>query len=149
MKGIENYKKEISKRIGLMISMAVLGLVAILFCNFYLKNIFPVKADETDYLLGFFTGFELVCVFFIARLIRIYKDDKALMKMYLKENDEREILIKMKSGFFIVPLLSMIIVLVSFITAYFSREAFIALQAVALVQIIVSLLLKIYWKINI
>ena len=100
----------------------------------------------TDYVVGFFTGLELVSVFYMAMLIRAYRNRDILEKMYTKETDERMILIKMKSGANIIPIFSMVIVIVSLIVAYVSYEAFLALMIVAFVQIILSKTLKIYWS---
>ena len=79
------------------------------------------------------------------KLVNVYRNEEALKKYFLKETDEREIFIRMKSGAVIVPILSMIIVVLSFIVAYFSYEAFFTMEIIALVQIIVSFAIKSYW----
>lgn len=146
MNRLENYKEEIGKRIGLLVVLCVLALLAMLFGNFYLKNQMPLKENATDYVLGFFTGIEIVCLFYIGKLAKVYRNPDELRKMYVKETDEREMLIRMKSGANIVPLLSMLIVIVAFVYAYISYEVFVVLQVVAFAQIIISKLLKIYWQ---
>lgn len=146
MNKLENYKKEIGFRISFLVLLCIVALLAVIIGNFYLKNKFPLKEDVTDYVIGFFTGLELVSVFYMSMLARAYRNRDILEKMYTKETDERVILIKMKSGANIIPIFSMVIVIVSLIVAYVSYEAFLALMIVAFVQMIFSKILKIYWS---
>lgn len=146
MKNLQNYRKEIARRISLLVVFCVTALLAIVLAAFFLKDISPSKADTTDYVLGFFTGIELVCLFYMGCLIRAYRDEKYLKEMYTKETDEREILIRMKSGKDIVPILSFVIAVIACVMSYVNYEVFIALTAVAIAQIIITVVLKIYWS---
>ena len=146
MNKLEKYKKEIGFRISILLLLCILALLAVVIGNFYLKYTFPLKEDMTDYVVGFFIGLELVSVFYMSMFMKAYRNRDILEKMYTKETDEREIVIKMKSGENIIPIFSMIIVIVSLIVAYISYEAFLALMIVAIVQIIFSKLLKLYWS---
>lgn len=146
MKNLQNYRKEIARRISLLVVFCVTALLAIVIGAVFLKDISPSKADTTDYVLGFFTGIELVCLFYMGCLIRAYRDEKYLKEMYTKETDEREILIRMKSGKDIVPILSFVIAVIACVMSYINFEVFIALTAVAIAQIIITVILKIYWS---
>ena len=146
MKNLQNYRKEIARRISLLVVFCVTALIAIILGAVFLKDISPSKADTTDYVLGFFTGIELVCLFYMGCLIRAYRDEKYLKEMYTKETDEREILIRMKSGTNIVPILSFVIAVIACVMSYVNYEVFIALTAVAIAQIIITVVLKIYWS---
>lgn len=146
MKNLQNYRKEIARRISLLVVFCVTALLAIVIGAVFLKDISPSKADTTDYVLGFFTGIELVCIFYMGCLIRAYRDEKYLKEMFTKETDEREILIRMKSGKNIVPILSFVIAVIACVMSYVNYEVFIALTAVAIAQIIITVILKIYWS---
>lgn len=146
MKNLQNYRKEIARRISLLVVFCVTALLAIVLGADFLKDISLGTTDRTDYVLGFFTGIELVCVFYMGCLIRAYRDEKYLKEMYTKETDEREILIRMKSGKNIVPILSFVIAVIACVMSYVNYEVFIALTAVAIAQIIITLILKIYWS---
>ena len=146
MNKLEKYKKEIGFRINILFLLCIVALLAVVIGNFYLKYKFPLKEDMTDYVVGFFIGLELVSVFYMSMFMKAYRNRDILEKMYTKETDEREIVIKMKSGENIIPIFSMVIVIVSLIVAYVSYEAFLALMIVAFVQIIFSKLLKLYWS---
>lgn len=146
MKNLQNYRKEIARRISLLVVFCVTALLAIVLGADFLKDISLETTDRTDYVLGFFTGIELVCVFYMGCLIRAYRDEKYLKEMYTKETDEREILIRMKSGKNIVPILSLVIAVIACVMSYVNYEVFIALTAVSIAQIIITLILKIYWS---
>ena len=146
MKNLQNYRKEIARRISLLVVFCVTALLAVVLGADFLKDISLETTDRTDYVLGFFTGIELVCVFYMGCLIRAYRDEKYLKEMYTKETDEREILIRMKSGKNIVPILSLVIAVIACVMSYVNYEVFIALTAVAIAQIIITLILKIYWS---
>ena len=146
MKNLQNYRKEIARRISLLVVFCVIALLAIVLGADFLKDISLETTDTTDYVLGFFTGIELVCVFYMGCLIRAYRDEKYLKEMYTKETDEREILIRMKSGKNIVPILSLVIAVIACVMSYVNYEVFIALTAVAIAQIIITVILKIYWS---
>ena len=146
MKNLQNYRKEIARRISLLVVFCVIALLAIVLGADFLKDISLETTDRTDYVLGFFTGIELVCVFYMGCLIRAYRDEKYLKEMYTKETDEREILIRMKSGKNIVPILSFVIAVIACVMSYVNYEVFIALTAVAIAQIIITVILKIYWS---
>ena len=146
MKNLQNYRKEVARRISLLVVFCITALLAIVLGAVFLKDISPSKADTTDYVLGFFTGIELVCLFYMGCLIRAYRDEKYLKEMYTKETDEREILIRMKSGKDIVPILSFVIAVIACVMSYINFEVFIALTAVAIAQIIITVILKIYWS---
>lgn len=146
MKNLQNYRKEIARRISLLVVFCITALLAIVLGAVFLKDISPSASDTTDYVLGFFTGIELVCIFYMGCLIRAYRDEKYLKEMYTKETDEREILIRMKSGKDIVPILSFVIAVIACVMSYVNYEVFIALTAVAIAQIIITVILKIYWS---
>lgn len=146
MKNLQNYRKEIARRISLLVVFCIIALLAIVLGAAFLKDISPNTTDRTDYVLGFFTGIELVCVFYMGCLIRAYRDEKYLKEMYTKETDERERLIRMKSGKDIVPILSLVIAVIACVMSYVNYEVFIALTAVSIAQIIITLILKIYWS---
>lgn len=146
MKNLEKYKKEIANRIRIRGAFSGLAIIAVLVGNFYLKEKFPLQENATDFMLGFFTGLQIINLYYMGSLIRAYRNEAALHEMYTKEADEREILIRMKSGDTIIPIFSMLIAIVSLVVFYISYEVFIALIIVAFAQIIASKTLKIYWS---
>lgn len=145
MKNLDSYKQSLEKRRAAIIVLISISLIAILALNFYVKAEIPEKQNLTDYATGFFTGIELACVFFLARLYKAIRNHEALKSMYLKENDERNILIRTKSGFPLIVYLSTTLFLIGLIVGYFNYTAFLTITAVAIGQIVISLILKLYW----
>lgn len=146
MKSLESYKKELENKIGVLVVICVLALLAVSFGNFFLKDAFPTKDVVNYYVIGFFLGVEVACLVQMGVYFKALKDENALKKMYTEENDEREIFIRMKSGYTVVPLFSGLILSASFAFAYISFEVFVALTIVAISQIIISFLLRKYWS---
>ncbi|WP_082159994.1 hypothetical protein [Actinobaculum suis] len=69
-----------------------------------------------------------------------------LKQAYIRETDEREAAIRVKSGRPIITVLSMALVGASLIVGPFSIPAFITLQCVAAFQLITAFALTGYWS---
>lgn len=145
MKNLDAYKKSLEKRRAVVIALISISLIAILIVNFYIRTEIPEKENLTDYATGFFTGIELACVYALARLFKAMRDHDSLKSMYLKETDERNILIRTKSGFPLIVYLSTTLFLIGLVVGYFNYTAFLTITAVAIGQIAISLILKLYW----
>ena len=76
------------------------------------------------------------------------KDEAKLRLLYNEENDERMKLIRAKAGVPMVLILSMALVLASMFIGYWNETAFVVLIGVALFQLLVSLGVKLYYKIK-
>lgn len=145
MKNLDSYKQSLEKRrVALVVLMSICSIAILALC-FYVRVAIPEKEYLTGYATGFFIGIELGCVFFLARLCKAMRDHEALKSMYLKETDERNILIRTKSGFPLIVYLSTMLFLIGLIVGYFNYTAFLTITAVAIGQIVISLLLKLYW----
>lgn len=145
MKNLDSYKKSLQERGAGLIILTCLSLITVLVLNFYVRVAIPEKEDLTDCATGFFIGFEFACVFILARFFKAIRNHEVLKIMYLKETDERNILIRTKSGFPLVAYLSTALFLIGLIVGYFNYTAFLTITAVAIGQILISLILKLYW----
>lgn len=74
------------------------------------------------------------------------RNGEILQAAYIRENDEREAAIRMKSGRPAITVLSMVLVGASLIVGTFSITAFIALQSAAAFQLIATFALTGYWS---
>ena len=95
---------------------------------------------------GLSIGIELVCVFQLGKLWKMLKDEDVLKEVYIREHDEREALIQMKSGLHVIPILSFIILICAMLVGFFNDIIFYTLVIVGIGQILIALALKIYWK---
>lgn len=145
MKNLEKFKRELKNRVALMVVLMVLALLAAIFSIFYLRPKFPTKDVLNGFTFGFFIGIENFCIMYMVRIGKALQNESELKKLYTEENDEREVLIRLKSGSNIVPLISSLIFIAAIPVGYISTDAFIAMGLIATIQIIISAALKHYW----
>jgi uncharacterized membrane protein len=95
---MDKYREKIRKRIIVM--AFVLIVLAVIY--FMLPLIITELPSIPDFIRGFhmgsFTAIELVLVFYIVRYIVSLRNEGALKKLYIEENDERTKMIMQKSG---------------------------------------------------
>lgn len=72
-------------------------------------------------------------------------DDAALRAKWYEEHDERMLMINMRAGIPFVDYMNMVLELAALISLPFSAAVCVTLLAVAFVQTLLSVVLKIYW----
>ena len=80
------------------------------------------------------------------RYRRALKDEEKLRLLYNQENDERMKAIRAKAGVPMVLVLSLALVLGGMVIGYWNETIFVVLICVALFQLLVSLGVKLYYK---
>lgn len=100
---MEKYKKSlIHSAVQTTLLCILLIVVYILFESPALSGFLPSESDNKEYAsglrLGALTGFLLITAFYMIRTIFVVHKPEKLQKMYIKTNDEREKLIKQKTG---------------------------------------------------
>lgn len=127
---------------------AYIGLVFIflLIGKFYLKE----KLKNDDFLFGILHGFaigiELFCFNKIIKIIKASEDIEILKQMYIKENDEREIFINLKSGFPVLVKLSIAIFIAAILAGFINKVVCLTLITVGICQLLISKVIKLYWS---
>ena len=58
------------------------------------------------FLTGLVLGFNFICLYLICKTKKALQDKKLLKEMYIKEYDERERFIKLKSASFLISILA-------------------------------------------
>lgn len=144
---MEKYKKAIVIRIVLLSILALIGVGLGLFDVFWaqqnLKNSFLFCFQG-----GFSLAMGLVSTVWIIRYGAVLRDENKLQLQYNKEHDERTKAIKSKAGLPVVLILSIVLVLAGMVAGYFDATVFYTLIAVAIVQLLVSLIIKaVYFRI--
>jgi hypothetical protein len=74
------------------------------------------------------------------------KDDDVLREMYLEEHDERNILIRARSGETTLTVLIRVLIVAAFVSALFSKTVFLTLAAVLIFTWILRLAVKSHFK---
>lgn len=122
-------------------AMAFLGLG-----RFLLKET-PVFNDlSSGFLTGLILGMNLICLYLIFNTNKALKDERLLKEMYIREYDERENFIKLKSASYIISILALGIFIVSIFASYINIIVFYTLAFTGVFILLVGLVLKIYWR---
>lgn len=141
---LENYHEVLKKREKLYKSYISFALIFWGIGNFLLKD----QAMINDSVLGFFNGLilgiEIICAFWVFRIRKALKDDNLLRKLYIKDFDERENLIKLKSSSTLIGKIAITIFVIAILTSFFNIVVFYTLVITGISLIMVSLFLKLY-----
>lgn len=143
---LEKYWREIKNRVSVYQALIAVTLVFVIIGNVLLKDRGQMVESVRGFATGLFIGIELVCVFQLGKLWKMLKDEEVLKEVYIREHDEREALIQMKSGLHVIPILSFIILICAILVGFFNDTIFYTLVIVGIGQILIALALKIYWK---
>ena len=143
---LEKYRREIKNRVSVYQALIAVALVFVIIGNVLLKDRGQTVESVRGFATGLSIGIELVCVFQLGKLWKMLKDEEVLKEVYIREHDEREALIQMKSGLHVVPILSFIILICAILVGFFNDTIFYTLVVVGIGQILIALALKIYWK---
>lgn len=145
MNELEQYRNELKKRQALALIFVILGLAFSALGNVFLRaNVPGTPIFNIITVAGII--FELICVGYMGVNLGKMRNDEILQSAYIRENDEREAAIRMKSGRPVITVLSMVLVGASLIVDAFSITAFIALQSAAAFQLIAAFALTGYWS---
>lgn len=145
MNELEQYRNELKKRQALTLIFVILGLAFSALGNVFLRaNVPGTPIFNIITVAGII--FELICVGYMGVNLGKMRNDEILQAAYIRENDEREAAIRMKSGRPVITVLSMVLVGASLIMGAFSITAFIALQSAAAFQLIAAFALTGYWS---
>ena len=106
----------------------------------------PAVTDHPAYagLLGFCAGGLLVGVFGMAKFHRALRDDTALRRLYNQEHDERMQAIRAKAGFPVTVFMGAGMIAAGLVATFFNMTVALTLIAAAVVQLLVSVVIK-FW----
>lgn len=142
---LDTYSEELKSREKIYKLYIGLALIFIFIGERLLKD----KIAYNDFIFGFIygivIGMELFCVGKVIKINKARDDYGLLRKMYIEENDERQILIRLKSGYPILVNLSLAIFLFAILAGFINKEVFVTLLSVGVFQLLVSKAIKLYW----
>jgi hypothetical protein len=144
---MDQFKKKLKTRIILLCAVLLL-FVAILLYNQFGANAAWKDSLAFSFQCGFSAAGSLSLVFWLMKTRAALKDEAKLRLLYNAEKDERMSAIRAKAGIPMVLILSMLLVLAGMVIGYFDETVFVVLICVALFQLLVSLGVKLYYKIK-
>ncbi len=139
---MENYKKSLKTKNFWMI------LIIIFIFAIYLILLINKKfIDEYDlgFSLGVFTGLSVEILFFITRNLLTLRNEDKLRRLYIKEHDERSLMIKQKTGSIGIQICMIGLGIASLVSIFFDKTVFYSLFAALFFIAIVKAILKIYY----
>ena len=153
---MDEFRKKIKARIRTGTGLLGMGLLLIMGnrilgenSNAWLDAPEFLRGHVNDALHGFNTG--LICglmavvVFYICVCTAALGDDAKLKKLYVKETDERTLLIFQKSGAIGMNVSMIGLLIGAFVSAYFSFVVFVTLLGACLFVLLVHIFLKLYY----
>ena len=144
---MEQYRKNLRIRIALF-GVIILIFVGILLYNQFGASTIIKESLPFSFQCGFSAAGVLVLVFWMMKYRAAFKDEAKLRLLYNEENDERMKLIRAKAGVPMVLILSLALVLAGMIIGYWNETVIVVLIGVALFQLLVSLGVKLYYKVK-
>ena len=137
----ELIKKEKIYKAFIGFAMAFLGLG-----SFLLKENLVVNDSSLGFLIGLVLGINFICLYPIFKTKKALQDKKLLKEMYIKEYDERERFIKLRSASSLISILAAGIFIVSILASCINIIVFYTLAITGGFLLLVGLVLKFYWR---
>ena len=152
---MEEFKKKLKNRINICVGLLFLG-VAIIAIGFPLgervsaergiPQLFFGHIHIHGFNAGMILGLMGVIVFYIFLYAAALRNDEKLRKIYIKETDERLLLIYQKSGSVGMNIAMIGLIAGGFISAYFNVTVFITLISAGVFVSLIRDGLKLYYK---
>jgi uncharacterized membrane protein len=149
---MDKFRKTVEQRrfIGIVLIIIVLAISVIGRFTSYLlliENLIP------EYISAFSGGFslavEIILIMNVAKYTKALKSEEILKELYIDETDERNVMIRTKTGGTAVNIIMLTLICATLISGIFSETVFYTLFATLLFVAILSLSLKFYYKKNI
>lgn len=144
---MERYKKTLKTRIALFRIVILLNVILSVSLRFMdTKGKIPnAVRNITDFQTGFMLGLAIVSLFILIKYCKLLKNERMLKEAYLKETDERMILIRSKAGMPALLITSVIMISAGIIAGYFNIIVFYSLLATGVCQLLLGVSLKFYY----
>lgn len=143
---LEKYRQDLIKKEKIYKAFIGFAMAFLGIGRFVLKDNLVVNDSSLGFLTGLILGINLICLYLVLKIQKNLKDEKLLKAMYIKEYDERENFIKLKSASSIISILTLGIFIISIIASYINIIVFYTLAGTGAFLLLVGLALKIYWR---
>lgn len=140
---MEQYVKVVKKRIA-WLSAGIIAVTALGICRAFLMSEDASRTIELLY--GVLIGLEFVAVFRLVHYRKALQSELLLKKEYNWERDERMQAIRAKAGVPFVLFTSVAMLLAGSVIGYYSDVAFYTLVGAAVLQLLASGLVKVYYQ---
>lgn len=144
---METYIRKLKRRISLI---RVWLLITVLFIlnqqfNFIGIRLTPANHDVASFQLGLILGIEFLAVATMMRYIKALKGTTSIELLYNQEHDERQQLIRQKSGMPMLMITSTLLLVAGVIAGYFNATVFLTLVIAGILQLSTGALIKLFY----
>ncbi|MBU5312172.1 hypothetical protein KQI38_09050 [Tissierella carlieri] len=142
---MKKFKEKIRIR-ALWMSAIVIGLAVSYLVLFLNQDKLPkMPSFIVSFHAGVLCGLELLLMLDIFKNVRATRDEKALKKLYIEENDERTIMIMQKTGAMGITICIIGLGVGTIISGFFNEIVFFSLLGATLFTALVKGFFKIYF----
>lgn len=142
---MDKFKIKIRKRIMLLILLFI-SLISIYFILFLNQDKLSKSSNDImNFHGGVLSSFSILLILDILRNLRSIRDEKELKKLYIKENDERTIMIMQKTGAVGINICIIVFAGATIIAGYFNELIFFTLLGTTLFVSLIKGLFKVYY----
>ncbi len=146
---MDKFRIKIRNRVLFLIILFI-SLIAIYLILLLNQDSLPKASSRImSFHVGILSGFGVLLLLDVFRYLRAMKDEKELKKLYIKENDERTIMIMQKTGAIGINICIIGLGCGAIIAGFFNKVVFLTLMGATLFISLVKGLFKIYYHINI
>jgi hypothetical protein len=142
---MDNFKRKIRSRTIFLILLFVslIAIYLVLFLN--QDKLLKPSSDIMNFHGGALTSIGILLILDILRYLRAIKDDSKLKELYIKENDERTIMIMQKTGAAGINICILGLGIATVVAGYFNELIFFTLLGATLFVALVKGLFKLYY----
>jgi hypothetical protein len=146
-RSMEKFKVKIKGRIILFSIMSLIAVLLGAYNSLYLSNSGNETMSEgivSGFQFGLILGIGMLSLIHMIKLNMIIKDDKKLKVLYNKEQDERMQSIRSKAGMPMLMITSIMMLTAAIIAGYYNIVVFYTLITVAIIQLSMGAIVKLF-----
>ena len=141
---MNDFKKTLKIRNACMIVTALI-IAVIYFVLLIIKDRSEISTDAIHFQTGIFMVLEIILLGSTLRNVFTMKSHEKLQTLYIKENDERNAMIKQKTGSMLLPINAAGFGIAANMAIYYSQTVFFTLVGAIGFMALVKIILRLYY----
>ena len=142
---MEKFKEKIRIRTIWMVVVIICIAITYSVLLFNQDNLTEISDFIKGFQTGAFCGLQLILIYSLVRNLASMRNEKALRKLYIEENDERTIMIMQKTGAMGITICITGLAFAAVIAGFYNQIAFFSLLGATVFTALVKGFFKIYY----
>lgn len=142
---MEKFKEKVNQRILRMGLILIFVSVTYFILSINQGNLPEIPDFIRGFQMGAFCGLELVLIYFLVSSLVSVRDEMKLKKLYIKENDERTIMIMQKTGAMGMEICNIGLAFATVVSGFFNEIIFFSLLGATLFTTLIKGFFKLYY----